>query len=158
MPAATPGGRTFDCKPRACPAGIRVNFSFGKTPSGIPTPQLLEHIAKVELPKNLRGMINAFQVRPEGNMTLETLSATTGALKNYPAVFNETKMVTGRLTAFFQTTQVFAGGFMINVIASSSDRDLARKSMTQFLDSVQIAGKAPLPSSPPPERKPAQSL
>jgi hypothetical protein len=149
--------RTFKCKPLACPDAASVLFTFLKSPTRHPDPQALEKYAKVELPKSMRALDAVREVLTDGAEKIETLSSETAKLKDYPAVLNETKVSRGNTSAYIEMAIIFAGPVMIRVQSSSPNRELAQKSLAQFIDVMTIEEGPPASTSPSPAPVPPAS-
>jgi len=137
--------RIFKCKPLACPDAQTVSFTFQKSPALHPDPQALEKFAKVELPKRTRALAAALGVLSEGAQKVDTLASRTATLKGYPSVFNETQFSQGKASIFVHTAIIFAGPAMIRIDSRSPNRELANKSLTEFIEAMQIVEGPPLP-------------
>lgn len=139
--------RIFKCKPLACSDAETVSFTFSKSPTRHPDPKALEKFAKVDLPKSIRALDAAREILSDGAEHVETVSSKTATLKNYPAVVNETKFTRGKTTAFAEIAIIFAGPAMVRVTSSSQNRDLAQKTLNQFIDAMRIE-EGPPPAAP----------
>ena len=139
--------RVFKCKPLACPDAEVITFTFSKSPTRHPDPKALEKFAKVDLPKSIRALDAAREILSDGAEHVETVSSKTATLKNYPAVVNETKFTRGKTTAFAEIAIIFAGPAMIRVTSSSQNRDLAQKTLNQFIGVMRIE-EGPSPTVP----------
>ncbi len=148
--------RIFRCKPLACPDPQAVSFVFLKSPTLHPDPKALEKFAKEDLPKSIRAAGAAREVLSDGTDKIETLASATATLKGYPSVVNESKFSRGKRETYMQTAIIFAGPVMIRIQSSSADRELAQKTMDQFVDVMRIEEGPPGP--PPAQTKPPQSL
>jgi hypothetical protein len=143
--------RFFKCKPLACSDQETVSFTFMKSPTRHPDPQALEKFAQIELPKSIRAANAAREVLSDGKQKIETLTSKTATLKNYPAVLNETKLSQGKVAIYLTTAIIFAGPAMIRVQSTSQNRDLAQKSLNEFVQVMRIEeGSTPQPGSPMP--------
>jgi hypothetical protein len=143
--------RVFKCKPLACPDPQTVIFTFSKSPTPHPDPKALDRFAKEELPKSIRAASAAREVMSNGEEKAETLASDTATLKNYPSVINETKLSRNTSETYVQTAIIFAGALMVRIQSSSSNRELAKKALAEFLDVMRIeeGPPAPPPGSPP---------
>jgi hypothetical protein len=137
--------RVFKCKPLACSDSQTVSFSFQKSPTRHPDPQALEKFAKVELPKRTRALAAALGVLSDGAQKVDTLGSGTATLKGYPSVFNETEFSQGKASIFVHTAIIFAGPAMIRIDSRSPSRELAKKSLDEFIEAMQIVEGPPLP-------------
>jgi hypothetical protein len=137
--------RLYRCKPLACPDPAQI--TFGKSPAAKIDPKALARYAEVELPKNLRAMAAARTVMSDVPEKIETLSSKPTTLKGYPAVVNETKFSHGATTSYIQIVIIFAGPAMIRVHSSSANRELSQKTLTEFLDIMQIVEGPPRPAA-----------
>jgi hypothetical protein len=142
--------RVFQCKAHACSDPITVSFTFHKGSVKPPSPKALERFATVDLPKTIRAAAAARSVMTDRVDMIETLSSTTATLKNYPSVLNETKFTHGRVSSvFLETGVIFVNPLVIRVESSSRNRKLARKSLVEFIETMQIVVKSgPAPSRP----------
>ncbi len=141
--------RVFKCKPLACPDTETVSFVFSKSPTRHPDPQALEKFAKVDLPKSIRAIDAAREVLSDGAEKFETVSSKTATLKSYPAVVNESKLTRGKAAAFVEIAIIFAGPMMIRVQSASPNRELAQKSIKDFIEAMRIEeGPAAPPGQP----------
>ncbi len=157
---STPNGaeRIYRCKPLACPDPEQITFTFGKSPAAKIDPKALARYAEVELPKNLRAIAAARTVMNDVPEKIETLSSKPSTLKGYPAVVNETKFSHGATTSYIQIVIIFAGPAMIRVHSSSANRELAQKTLTEFLDVMQIVEGPPRPAPGAPPAAGVRSL
>jgi hypothetical protein len=166
QPTTVPGiNRTFNCKPLACADSARVTITTSRSPTRNPDPQALEKLAKVDLPKAVRAQNAAQDVLSDGANKIETLTSKTTRMKNYPAVVNETKFSAGKRTIFTDTAMVFAGPTMLKIISLSPNREVAQKSLDEFVASVDIkegpppqSSSTPKPSDAVPKEQRLQSL
>lgn len=144
--------RVFRCKPLGCPSPQTIIFTFTKSPTRKPDPTALEKYAKVDFPKSLRAFLAAQEVMTEKNFRIETLTAKTATVKGYPAVINQSRLTGGKVTSYVDTTILFAGPLMIRIESSSFNRDLAQKSLQEFIEVMTITEGPPLqpPSTPTP--------
>jgi hypothetical protein len=140
--------RTFKCKPLACADTETITFVFSKSPTRHPDPQALEKLAKIDLPKSIRAADAAREVMSDGAEKIETLSSKTATLKNYPAVVNESKLSRGKQVAYIEVAIIFAGPAMIRVQSVSPNRDLAQKSLNEFIGVMGIEEGPTGPASP----------
>ena len=147
--------RIFRCKVLACPDAEVVSFIFSKSPTRHPDPKALEKFAKVDLPKSIRAIDAAREILTDGAEKVETMTSKTATVKGYPAVVNESKFTSGKSAAYSELTIIFAGPAMIRVQSSSQNRDLAQKSLDQFIEVMRIE-EGPSPASP--SQKGAQEL
>jgi hypothetical protein len=145
--ASNPNGsqRVYKCKPLACSDAQTVSFTFQKSPTRHPDPQALEKYAKIELPKRTRALAAALGVLSEGAQKVDTLGSGTAMLKGYPSVFNETQFSQGKASIFVHTAIIFAGAAMIRIDSRSPNRELAKKSLDEFIEAMQIVEGPPLP-------------
>jgi hypothetical protein len=166
VPTAQPNAaRTFNCKPLACADAARVIVMSLRSPTRNPDPKALEKFAKVDLPKAIRAQNAAQDVLSDGANKIETLSSKTARLKDYPAVLNETKFTAAKKVVFINTAIIFAGPSMLKFTSLSPNRELAQKSLDEFVAAADIKEGPPLPipsvpkppDSLPPDQKP-QSL
>jgi hypothetical protein len=130
--------RVFKCKPLACADAEIVTILFAKSPTRHPDPQALEKLAKTDLPKTIHAADAAREVLADGDAKIETLSSKTATVKGYPAVVNETKLTQGKVAFYLNTTIIFAGPLMIRMQSISKNKDLAQKSLQQFVEVMQI--------------------
>jgi hypothetical protein len=149
--------RTFKCKPLACSDTEIVSFIFSKSPTRHPDPQALEKFAKVDFPKSMRAVGAVREILTDGAEKIETVSSKTATLKGYPAVINESKFSKGKSSTYLSIAIIFAGPAMIRVQSASPSRELAQKSLNQFVEAMQIVegpppqpGSEPTPASPVP--------
>jgi hypothetical protein len=161
LKSANGSQRIFKCKPLACPDPQTVSFTFAKSPVGKPDPKALEKFAKVDLPKSIRAAGAAREVLSDGAEKIETLVSETATLKGYPSVLNESKLSRGKSTAYLEIAIIFAGPLLIRVQSSSSNQQLAKKALSQFIEVMRIEeGPAlgPTPSKPRPPNEATRSL
>jgi hypothetical protein len=130
--------RVFKCKPLACADAEIVTIQFSKSPTRHPDPEALEKLAKTDLPKSIHAADAAREVLADGDAKIETLSSKTATVKGYPAVVNETKLTQGKVAVYLNTTIIFAGPLMIRMQSISKNKDLAQKSLQQFVEVMQI--------------------
>ena len=148
-----PTRRVFVCKPLVCPDPETVSFNFQKGSLVEPTQQALEKFANVDLPKSMRAIAAAQSVLTGGAETIETLNSTVTTLKSYPSVLNETKFSRGPDAVYVEVAIIFAGPVIIKMESRSRNRDLAQKSLNQFIDAMQVNDVlAPPPGSLPTSR------
>jgi len=146
LTAANGTRRVFKCKPLACFTAETVSFTFQKGSLAEPTKQALEKFANIDRPESIRAAAAANAVVPGHEEKVDTLFSAAVTLKNYPAVLNETKISRAEKYAFVETAIIFAGPVVIRIESNSSNRDLAKKSLDQFIEVMQIVEK----SGPPP--------
>jgi hypothetical protein len=143
--------RVFKCKVLACSDPETVSFTFLKSPTRHPDPQALEKFAKIDLPKSIRAVDAQREILTDGAEKIETLNSKTATLKGYPAVVNESKVSRDKKAVFLNMAIIFAGPAMIRVQSVSESRDLAQKSLNQFVEAMRIEEGPPLqPGSPVP--------
>jgi hypothetical protein len=143
--------RVYKCKPLACADAETITFIIQKSPTSHPDPQALEKLAKVDLPKSVRAVDAMREVLTNGAQKIDTLTSKTGTLKNYPAVLNETRFSQANVVVFANIAIVFAGPAMIRIQSVSPNRDLAQKTLNQFVDAMKIEEGPPLqPGVPQP--------
>jgi hypothetical protein len=143
--------RIFKCKVLACSDPETVSISFLKSPTRHPDPQALEKFAKIDLPKSIRAVDAQREILTDGAERIETLNSKTATLKGYPAVLNESKVSRDKKSVFLNMAIIFAGPAMIRIQSVSESRDLAQKSLNQFVEVMRIEEGPPLlPGSPVP--------
>jgi hypothetical protein len=143
--------KVYKCKPLACADLETVTFTIQKSPTSHPDPQALEKLAKVDLPKNVRAADAAREVLTNGAQKIDTLSSKTATLKNYPGVLNETKFSQAAVAIYMNTAIIFAGPAMVRIVSISPNRELAQKTLNQFIDAMKIEEGPPLqPGIPQP--------
>jgi hypothetical protein len=133
-----PGRRIFKCKPLACADQETVSFIFAKSPTSKPDPKALEKLAAIDLPKSMRAAAAARAVYQQIPQKIDTLASKTATLKGFPSIFNETKYSFGKSSAYIDTAIIFAGPVMIRIASTSPDRDLAHKSLDEFVEVMAI--------------------
>ena len=158
LTVSQPTHRVFVCKPLVCLDPETVSFSFQKGSLVEPTEQALQKFANVDLPKSMRAIAAAQSVMTGGAETIETLNSTATKLKNYPGVLNETRFSRGPDSVYVEVAIIFAGPVIIKMESRSRNRDLAQKSLSQFIEAMQIAD-VPTPAKPggPQPSKPGKS-
>lgn len=145
------GARIFKCKPLACSDSETVTIAFSRSPTRHPDPQALDKFAKVDLPKSIRAADAAREILTDGAETIDTLTAKTATFKSYPAVVNESRLTRAKLTIYVNTVLIFAGPVMIRMQSASQNRDLAQKTLNEFIDMMKIEEGPPLaPGAPQP--------
>jgi hypothetical protein len=150
--------RIFKCKPLACSDAETITITFAKSPTRHPDPQALDKLAKVDLPKNIRAADAAREVLSNGDAKVDTLTSKTATLKTYPAVVNESRFTQGKKAVYFNTALIFAGPVMIRLQSMSQNRDLAQKTLNDFVEAMKIEEGPPLaPGAPEPGAVPATS-
>jgi len=132
------GARVFVCKALACPDREIVTITMSKTLARHPDPKALEKYATEDMPKQQRAAAAAAKVLSDDKVTLETISSKTAKLKGYPAVVNESKIVSAKTTTYLHTAIIFSGPVMVRLVSRSVNRDLARKSLYEFVDALAI--------------------
>lgn len=148
--------RVFKCKPLACSDAETITITFAKSPTRHPDPQALDKLAKVDLPKTIRAADAAREVMSDGDAKVDTLTSKTATLKTYPAVVNESRFTQGKRAVYLNTALIFAGPIMIRLQSISQNRDLAQRTLNEFVDVMKIeegpplAPGAPEPASPMP--------
>ncbi|HEY0236471.1 MAG TPA: hypothetical protein VGC86_15675 [Afipia sp.] len=145
VPSAPNTPRTFNCKALACPDASRVIITTLRSPTRNPDPQALEKYAKVDFPKLIRAQSAAQDVLSDGANKMDTLSSGVARLKDHPAIVNETKFTAGKKIIFINTAIIFAGPIMLRFSAMSPNRELARKSVGEFVAAAEISEGPPLP-------------
>lgn len=141
--------RVFKCKPLACSDAEVVSFVFSKSPTRHPDPIALDKLAKIELPKSMRALDAQRKILSDGAEKIETLESKTATLKGYPAVVNETKFSSGKVSVYLNTAIIFAGPAMIRIQSTSRGRELSQKSLGEFVNAMRIEEGAPLRSGSP---------
>ena len=136
--------RVFKCKPLACSDAETITITFAKSPTRHPDPQALDKLAKVDLPKSIRAADAAREVMSDGDAKVDTLTSKTTTLKTYPAVVNESRFTQGKKAVYFNTALIFAGPVMIRLQSISQNRDLAQKTLDEFVDVMKIEEGPPL--------------
>mgnify|MGYP001380127782 CR=1 FL=1 len=150
--------RIFQCKPLACSDSETVAIGFSKSPTRHPDPQALDKLAKVDLPKSIQATHAGHQAPMNDADKVDTLSSKAAVLKAYPAVINESKFTRAELVTYVDTALIFAGPVMIRVESASQNRDLAQKSLNDFVEVMKIEEGPPLPpGAPEPGSLPATS-
>ena len=96
-------------------------------------------------PPATRALAAALGVLSEGAQKVDTLGSGTAMLKGYPSVFNETQFSQGKASIFVHTAIIFAGAAMIRIDSRSPNRELAKKSLDEFIEAMQIVEGPPLP-------------
>jgi hypothetical protein len=143
--------RLFKCKPLACADAETVTMVFSRSPTRHPDPQALDKLAKVDLPKSIRAADAAREVLTDGAEKIDTLTSKTTTLKSYPAVVNESKFTNSKQSIYVNTALIFAGPVLIRVQSISPNRDLAQKSLGEFVEVMKIEEGPPLqPGAPSP--------
>jgi hypothetical protein len=142
--------RVFKCKPLACSNSQTVSFTFQKSPTPHPNPKALEKFAKEDLPKSIRAASASREILSDGAEKIETLASDTATLKGYPSVVNESKFSKGASATYMQIAIIFAGPMMIRVQSSSPDGVLAKKTLEEFIEIMQIEEGPPAPPKPRP--------
>jgi hypothetical protein len=132
------GTRVFLCKALACPDREIVTITISKTLARHPDPKALEKYAKIDLPKQQRAAAAAAQVLSDDKITYETIASKTAKLKGYPAIINESKIVTAKATTYLHVAIIFSGPVMVRVSSRSVNRELARKSLHEFVEAMAI--------------------
>ncbi len=143
VPPGSP--RTFNCKPLACSDATRVVVTMLRSPTRDPDPKALEKFAKVDLPKAIRAQSAAQDVLSDGANKMETITSATARLKDHPAVLNETRFTAGKKIVFINTAIIFVGPIMLKFAAMSPNRELAQKSLAEFIAAADIKEGPPLP-------------
>ena len=145
--------RVFKCKPLACLAPETVSFVFEKGSLVTPNPASLQKFATIDLPRSIRAAVT------DPTEQVDNLFSAVTKVKNYPAVLNETRFSRPPKEAYVETAIIFAGPAIIRVESSSPSQKVAKDSLSQFLDVMQIVEKdAPSPTAPvPPGASPPQS-
>jgi hypothetical protein len=150
--------RLFKCKALACSDSETVAIGFSRSPTRHPDPQALDKLAKVDLPKSIRAAHAAHEAPTNGVDNVDTLSSKSAVLKAYPAVINESKFTRAELVTYIDTALIFAGPVMIRVESASQNRDLAQKSLNDFVEVMKIEeGPPPPPGTQEPGDLPATS-
>jgi hypothetical protein len=149
--------RVFKCKPLACADAETVTMQFSRSPTRHPDPQALDKLAKVDLPKSIRAADAAREILTDGAEKIDTLTSKTTTMKSYPAVINESKFTRSNMAIYVNTALIFAGPVMIRVQSLSRNRDLAQKSLNEFVDAMKIEEGPPLPPGAPSPATPATS-
>jgi hypothetical protein len=65
-------------------------------------------------------------------------------LKIYPAVVNESRFTQAKAVVYINTALIFAGSVMIRIQSASQNRDLAQKTLNEFVDIMKIEEGPPL--------------
>ncbi len=151
--------RVFKCKRLACSDPAVVSFVFQKGSFTPPNPETLEKFATIDLPKSIRAVAAARAVMTGITERIEPMASMTTTMKNFPSVLNETKFTRGGVSSIFvETGVIFAGPVIIRIESKSPNRDLAQKSLSQFVEAMQIVEGPSLPMPPATRPPKTQSL
>jgi hypothetical protein len=149
--------RLFKCKPLACADAETVTMVFSRSPTRHPDPHALDKLAKVDLPKSIRAADAAREILTDGAEKIDTLTSKTTTMKSYPAVVNESKFTNSKKSIYINTALIFAGPVLIRVQSISPNRDLAQKSLGEFVEVMKVEEGPPLQPGAPPAAMPATS-
>ncbi|MCK9919009.1 hypothetical protein MXD81_58775 [Microbacteriaceae bacterium K1510] len=142
------GGTTYVCKPLACADQVQVTITTGRSPTNNPNPQALEKLAKVDLPKRLKAIVAAAAVMADTETKVETLSAKVTTKLGYPSVDDELKVVRGKTVVFSRFVIIFAGPLSITATTTSPNREVAVKTLDEFVAGMKVTPVSPPPSKP----------
>ncbi len=131
---------------------------FAKSPTRHPDPQALDKFAKVDLPKSIRAADAAREVLSDGDAKVDTLTSKTTTLKTYPAVVNESRFTQAKAVVYINTALIFAGPVMIRIQSASQNRDLAQKTLNEFVDIMKIEEGPPLQPAAPESANPVPAI
>ncbi|MGB6658353.1 MAG: hypothetical protein WBE90_04445 [Xanthobacteraceae bacterium] len=150
--------RIFNCKPLACSDAETITILLAKSPTRHPDPQALDKFAKVDLPKSIRAADAAREVLSDGDAKVDTLTSKTTTLKTYPAVVNESRFTQAKAVVYINTALIFAGPVMIRIQSASQNRDLAQKTLNEFVDIMKIEEGPPLQPAAPESANPVPAI
>ena len=142
--------RIFKCKPLACLVPETVTFTFEKGSLTPPKPDSLQKFATVDLPAKIRASVT------DPTEQVDNLFAAVTKVKSYPAVLNETRLSRAAKTAYIETAIVFTGPAIIKVESASTNQKLAKESLSQFLDAMEIKEMQSSPTAPGASAPPAE--
>jgi hypothetical protein len=134
----------FTCKVLACPEPAIVLLTTRRSPSERPDPKALEKIAKESIPKLTQAESLQLQVRTDNRARAETLSSTVTTIQNYPAIFNETRLVAADRERFTTIVTVFAGKLLVTIRAEAGDRATAKTAVDDFAKAFRVEEGPPL--------------
>lgn len=136
--------RIFKCKPQACSDEITVAFFVQKGTGTTPNLPALEKFASVDLPKTIEATTAALSAKTGVAEKVETLASAPATLKGYPSVLNETRLTGGNPpTVYVDMGVMFVGPIIIRIESRSPSRELAQKSLNEFVDVMDIVEMPP---------------
>jgi hypothetical protein len=135
----------FTCKVLVCPEPAVVILTTRRSPQERPDPKALEKIAKESIPKLTQAESLQMQVRSDNKAKAETLSSAAIRIRDYPALFSETRLTMEDRQRFTAIATVFAGKILINIRAEAGDRATARRAVDDFTSSFTVEEGPPLP-------------
>jgi hypothetical protein len=137
--------RIFKCKPQACSDEATVAFFVQKGTVTPPTTPALEKFASIDLPKTIEAATAALAAKTGAAEKVETLASAPATLKGYSSALNETKLIGGDPSPVYVDIGVmFVGPIIIRIESRSPSRELAQKSLNEFVDVMEIVEMPPL--------------
>ena len=145
--------RIFTCKPQACPDPVTVAFFVQKGAVTPPSDPALERFASIDLPKTIEAATAALAAKTGVTEKVETLASAPAKLKGYPSALNETKLTGGNPSpVYVDIGVIFVGPILIRVESRSPSRELAQKSLNEFVDVMDVVemppSEKPVPRTP----------
>jgi hypothetical protein len=145
--------RIFTCKPQACSDPVTVAFFAQKGAVTPPSDPALERFASIDLPKTIEAATAALAAKTGDAEKVETLVSAPAKLKGYPSALNETKLTGGNPSpVYVDIGVIFVGPMLIRVESRSPSRELAQKSLNEFVDVMDLVemppSEKPVPRTP----------
>jgi hypothetical protein len=134
----------FTCKVLVCPDPAVVILTTRRSPDERPDPKALERIAKDSIPKLTQAESLQLQVRTDNRGKAETLSSAVTRIRDYPALFSETRVTIADRQRFTTIATVFAGKLLVNIRAEAGDRATARAAVEDFSRALSIEEGPPV--------------
>jgi hypothetical protein len=135
----------FTCKVLICPEPASVILTTRRAPTERPDPKALERIAKESIPKLTQAESLQLQVRTDNRARAETLSSAVTRIRDYPAIYSETRLTALDRQRFTTIATVFAGKLLITIRAEAGDRATAKTAVDDFARAFKVEEGPPLP-------------
>jgi hypothetical protein len=137
----------FTCKVLTCPEPAVVILTTRRSPTERPDPKALERIAKDSIPKLTQAESLRLQVQTDNRARAETLSSAVTRIRDYPAIFSETRLTALDRARYTTIATVFAGKLLITIRAEAGDRATAKTAVDDFarVFRVEEGPSAPTP-------------
>ncbi|MGL4243771.1 MAG: hypothetical protein ACRCTI_21865 [Beijerinckiaceae bacterium] len=138
----------FTCKVLTCPEPAVVILTTRRSPTERPDPKALEKIARESIPKLTQAENLQLQVRTDNKARTETLSSAVTRIRDYPALYSETKLTALDRSRYTTIATVFAGKLLITIRAEAGDRVTAKSAVDEVARAFTIE-EGPAPDSQP---------
>jgi hypothetical protein len=138
----------FTCKVLSCPDPAVVIVTTRRSPTEWPDPKALEKIAKESIPKLTQAESLQMQVRTDNKARAETLSSAVTRIREYPAIFSETRLTALDRQRYTTIATVFAGKLLVTIRAEAGDRATAKTAVDEFSRAFTVEEGPPARPAP----------